>query len=48
MRSLLLVLGNKGATRLAVYDADRAMPLIQAQLGEAELEAVRKALCRDK
>ena len=44
----LRIYRTKGATRLVVYDEDRAVPLIQAQLGEAELEAVRKALCRDK
>jgi hypothetical protein len=48
MRSLLLVLGHKRTTRLVVYDEDRAAARIQAQLGEAEWEVVRKALCRDK
>lgn len=35
---------NKRATRLVVYDEDRAVPLIQAQLGVPEREALRKAL----
>jgi hypothetical protein len=33
---------------LAVYDDDRAVPLIQAQLGVPEREALRKALGREK
>jgi hypothetical protein len=44
----LRVYRKKRTTQLAIYDEDRAVPLIQAQLGEAEWEAVRKALCRDK
>ena len=39
---------NKGTTRLVVYDEDRAIPLIKAQLGAPEREALRKALGRDK
>ena len=35
---------NKGTTRLVVYDEDRAVPLIKAQLGVPEREALRKAL----
>jgi hypothetical protein len=40
----LRIYRNKGTTRLVVYDEDRAVPLIQAQLGVAEREALRKAL----
>jgi hypothetical protein len=44
----LRVYRKKRTTRLVIYDEDRAVPLIQAKLGEAEREAVRKALCRYK
>ena len=40
----LRIYRNKCATRLVVYDDDRAVPLIQAQLGVLEREALRKAL----
>lgn len=40
----LRIYRNKRTTRLVVYDEDRAVPLIQAQLGAAEREALRKAL----
>ena len=44
----LRIYRNKGTTRLVVYDEDRVVPLIQAQLGSREREALRKALGRDK
>jgi hypothetical protein len=44
----LRVYRNKRATRLVVYDEDRAVPIIQAQLGVAEREALKKALGRGK
>ena len=44
----LRIYRTKGATRLVVYDEDRAGPLIQAQLGVSEREALRKALGGDK
>ena len=44
----LRIYRTKGTTRLVVYDEDRAVPLIQAQLGAPEREALRKALGRDK
>jgi len=44
----LRIYRNKRATRLVVYDEDRAVPLIQAQLGVPEREALRKALGRNK
>jgi hypothetical protein len=40
----LRIYRNKRATRLVVYDEQRGVPLIQAQLGVAEREALRKAL----
>jgi len=40
----LRIYRNKRTTRLVVYDDDRAVPLIQAQLGVPEREALRKAL----
>jgi hypothetical protein len=40
----LRIYRNKRATRLVVYDEDRGVPLIQAQLGTPEREALRKAL----
>ena len=39
---------NKRTTRLVVYDEDRAVPSIKAQLGASEREALRKALGTDK
>ena len=44
----LRIYRNKRTTRLVVYDEDRAVPLIKAQLGKPEREALRKALGRDK
>jgi hypothetical protein len=44
----LRIYRNRRTTRLVVYDEDRAVPLIQAQLGAPEREALRKALGRDK
>jgi hypothetical protein len=38
------VLRGKHTTRLVVYDEDRGVPLIQAQLSAAEREALGKAL----
>ena len=43
----LRIYRNKRTTRLVVYDGDRAVPLIQAQLGATEREALRKALGKD-
>ena len=40
----LRIYRNRRTTRLVVYDDDRAVPLIQARLGESDLEALRKAL----
>jgi hypothetical protein len=39
---------HKRSTRLVVYDEDLALPLIKAQLGAPEREALRKALGTDK
>ena len=44
----LRIYRNKRATRLVVYDEDRGVPLIQAQLGVPEREALMKALGRYK
>jgi hypothetical protein len=44
----LRIYRNRRTTRLVVYDDDRAVPLIQAQLGVPEREALRKALGRYK
>jgi hypothetical protein len=44
----LRIYRNRRATRLVVYDEDRGVPLIQAQLGVIEREALRKALGRYK
>jgi|WetSurMetagenome_2_1015567.scaffolds.fasta_scaffold924513_2 hypothetical protein len=44
----LRIYRNKRATRLVVYDEDRAVPLIQAQLDMPEREALRKALGTEK
>jgi hypothetical protein len=40
----LRIYRNRRTTRLVVYDDDRAVPLIQAQLGVLERETLRKAL----
>jgi hypothetical protein len=40
----LRIYRNRSTTRLVVYDEDRGVPLIQAQLGVPEREALRKAL----
>jgi hypothetical protein len=40
----LRIYRNRRTTRLVVYDEDRGAPLIQAQLGVPEREALRKAL----
>jgi hypothetical protein len=44
----LRIYRNRRATRLVVYDDDRAVPLIQAKLGAPEHEALRKALGNGK
>jgi hypothetical protein len=44
----LRIYRSRRVTRLVVYDEDRAVPLIQAQLGAAEREALRKALGTSK
>jgi hypothetical protein len=44
----LRIYRNKRESRLVVYDEDRGVPLIQAQLGVPEREALRKALGADK
>ena len=44
----LRIYRNNRTTRLVVYDEDRAVPLIKAQLGAPEREALRKALGREK
>jgi hypothetical protein len=44
----LRIYRNKLTTHLVVYGEDRAVPLIQAQLGAPEREALRKALGREK
>ena len=41
---VLRIYRNGDTTRLAVYDEDRAVPLIQAQLDVPEREELRKAL----
>jgi hypothetical protein len=35
---------HKHATRIVIYDDDLAVPLIQARLTAAEIEAMRKVL----
>jgi hypothetical protein len=40
----LRIYRNRRTTRLVVYDEDRAVPLIQAQLAVPEREALREAL----
>lgn len=40
----LRIYRNRRTTRLVIYDDDRAVPLIQAQIGVLEREALRKAL----
>jgi hypothetical protein len=44
----LRIYRNRRTTRLVVYDEDQAVPLIQAQLGVVEREALKKALGREK
>ena len=44
----LRIYRNMRTTRLVVYDEDRGVPLIQAQLGVPEREALRKALGTNK
>jgi hypothetical protein len=44
----LRIYRNKGTTRLVIYDEDRAVPIIQAELGAPEREALRKSLGRGK
>ena len=44
----LRIYPNRRTTRLVIYDEDRAVPLIQAQLDVPEREALRKALGRGK
>ena len=44
----LRIYRNRRTTRLVVYDEDRSVPLIQAQLSAPEREALRKALDRDQ
>jgi hypothetical protein len=41
---LLRIYRSRSTTRLVVYDEDRAMPLIQAQLDASQSEALRRAL----
>jgi hypothetical protein len=45
---VLRIYHNRRTTRLVVYDEDRCVPLIQAQLGVPEREALRKALSTRK
>ena len=41
----LRIYRNRRTTRFVIYDDDRAaVPLIQAHLGESDLEALRRAL----
>jgi hypothetical protein len=44
----LRIYRNRHTTRLVIYDEDRGVPLIQAQLGMPEREALRKALGTEK
>jgi len=44
----LRIYRRKGAFRLAIYDEDSAVPLIQAMPSAAERRAIRKALEKDK
>lgn len=44
----LRIYRNRRTTRLVDYDEDRGVPLIQAQLGVPEREALRKALGTEK
>jgi hypothetical protein len=44
----LQIYRGKLAFRLAIYDEDTAVPLIQAKLSAAERQAIRKALEPDK
>lgn len=43
IRALRIIRGKHGL-RLAVYDEDKAVPIIQARLSEVERQALRKAL----
>lgn len=45
---MLRICRGKHGLRLAIYDEDSAVPLIQAKLSEAERLAVRNALGPDK
>lgn len=47
VRSLRIIRG-KGSFRIAVYDADAAVPLIQAKLSAPERQALRRALGQGK
>ena len=38
------IVRRRQVTRLAIYDEDRAVPLIQAHLSAIELAALRRAL----
>jgi len=40
----LRIYRNRHTTRLVIYDEDRGVPLIQAQLAVPEREALKKAL----
>ena len=44
----LRVFRGKHAFRLAIYDEDSAVPLIDAKLNASEGESLRKALCTGK
>jgi hypothetical protein len=41
---MLRICRGKHVFRLAIYDDDAAVPLIQAKLSEAERQTIRKAL----
>lgn len=45
---MLRICCGKRMFRLAIYDEDSAVPLIQAKLSAAERQAIRKALGLDK
>jgi hypothetical protein len=47
VRALRIIRG-KAAFRLVIYDENLGVPLIQATLGAAERQAIRKALEPDK
>jgi hypothetical protein len=44
----LRIYRNRRTTRLVVYDEDRGVPLIQAQLDASEREALKQALGTEK